>query len=122
MSKKVLAVCHNPVKLETLKDALEKGGYDTVTLSNKAELVSFSKELNPDLILLDIEIPIKEGYKICKELRESPFTKDIKVIIIKNKDDPLQKSWSVVEGSAFYLACKNSVRGNSLIQSMSVLG
>jgi len=122
MSKKVLAVCNNPEKLETLKDALEKGGYDTVTLSNKAELVSFSKELNPDLILLDIEIPIKEGYKICKELRESPFTKDIKVIIIKNKDDPLQKSWSVVEGSSFYLACKNSVRGDSLIQSMSVLG
>ena len=122
MSKKVLAVCNNPEKLETLKDALEKGGYDTATLSNKAELVSFSKELNPDLILLDIEIPIKEGYKICKELRESPFTKDIKVIIIKNKDDPLQKSWSVVEGSSFYLACKNSVRGDSLIQSMSVLG
>ena len=122
MSKKVLAVCNNPEKLETLKDALEKGGYDTATLSNKAELVSLSKELNPDLILLDIEIPIKEGYKICKELRESPFTKDIKVIIIKNKDDPLQKSWSVVEGSSFYLACKNSVRGDSLIQSMSVLG
>ena len=122
MSKKVLAVCNNPVKLETLKNALEEGGYDTVTLSNKAELVSFSKELNPDLILLDIEIPIKEGYKICKELRESPLTKDIKVIIIKNKDDPLQKSWSVVEGSSFYLACKNSVRGDSLIQSMSVLG
>ena len=121
MSKKVLAVCNNPVKLETLKDALEDAGYDTVTLSNKAELVSFSKELNPDLILLDIEIPIKEGYKICKELRESPFTKDIKVIIIKNKDDPLQKSWSVVEGSAFYLSCRNSVRGDSLIQSMSVL-
>jgi len=122
MSKKVLAVCNNPVKLETLKDALEKGGYDTVTLLNKAELVSFSKELNPDLILLDIEIPIKEGYRICKELRESPLTKDIKVIIIKNKDDPLQKSWSVVEGSSFYLACKNSVRGDSLIQSMSVVG
>ena len=42
--------------------------------------------------------------------------------VIKNKDDPLQKSWSVVEGSAFYLACRNSVRGDSLIQSMSVLG
>ena len=90
MSKKVLAVCHNPVKLETLKDALEKGGYDTVTLSNKAELVSFSKELNPDLILLDIEIPIKEGYNMCKKLRESADTQDIKVIIIKNENNPLE--------------------------------
>ncbi len=121
MSKKVLAVCNNPEKLETLKDALEKGGYDTVTLSNKAELVSFSKELNPDLILLDIEIPIKEGYKICKELRESPFTKDIKAIIIKNKDDPLQKSWSVVKGSDFYFATKNLFSEDNLVQSMSEL-
>jgi len=122
MSKKILIVYDNPTKLDTLKDALEKGGYDTITLSNKAELVSYSKESLPDLILLDIDIPIKEGYSMCKELRESPLTKDIKVIIIKNKDDPLQKSWSVVEGSSFYLACKNSVRGNSLIQSMSVVG
>ena len=70
MSKKVLAVCINPVKLETLKDALEKGGYDTVTLSNKAEIVSKCRELQLDLILLEIEIPIKEGYNMCKELRE----------------------------------------------------
>ena len=56
MSKKILIVHDNPIKLETLNDALEKGGYDTVTLSNKAQLVSFSKELNPDLTLLDIEI------------------------------------------------------------------
>jgi len=67
-------------------------------------------------------ILLSHALKICDELRESPLTKDIKVIIIKNKDDPLQKSWSVVEGSSFYLACKNSVRGDSLIQSMSVLG
>jgi len=121
MSKKILVVYDNPTKLETLKDALERGGYDTFTLINKAELVSFSKELHPDLILLDIEMPIKEGYEICKELRESPLTKDIKVIIIKNKDNPLQKSWSVVEGSAFYLAGRNTSSKNSLIQSMSEL-
>jgi len=121
MSKKILIVHDNPIKLETLKDALEEGGYDTITLSNQAELVSFSKELNPDLILLDIEIPIKEEYKICKELRESPFTKDIKVIIIKNKDDPMQKSWSVVKGSDFYFATKNPFSEDNLVQSMSEL-
>ena len=122
MSKIILVVCNNTVKLDTLKDALEKGGYNTITLSNKAEIVSKCRELHPDLILLDIEIPIKEGYSMCKKLRESADTKDIKVIIIKNENNPLEKSWSVVKGSAFYLACRNSVRGDSLIQSMSVLG
>ena len=121
MSKKVLAVCNNPVKLETLKDALEEAGYDTVTLSNKAELVSFSKELNPDLILLDIEIPIKEGYNMCKQLRKSADTKDIKVIIIKNENNPLEKSWSVVKGSDFYFATKNPFSEDNLVQSMSEL-
>jgi len=121
MSKKVLAVCNNPVKLETLKDALEEAGYDTVTLSNKAELVSFSKELNPDLILLDIEIPIKEGYNMCKKLRESADTQDIKVIIIKNENNPLEKSWSVVKGSDFYFATKNPFSEDNLVQSMSEL-
>ncbi len=65
MSKKILIVHDNPIKLETLKDALEKGGYDTITLSNQPEIVSKCRELHPDLILLDIEIPIKEGYSMC---------------------------------------------------------
>ena len=107
MSKKILIVHDNPIKLETLKDALEKGGYNTITLSNQPEIVSKCRELHTDLILLDIEIPIKEGYSMCKKLRESADTKDIKVIIIKNENNPLEKSWSVVKGSDFYFATKN---------------
>ncbi len=121
MSKKILIVHDNPIKLETLKDALEKGGYDTITLSNQPEIVSKCRELHPDLILLDIEIPIKEGYSMCKKLRESADTKDIKVIIIKNENNPLEKSWSVVKGSDFYFATKNPFSVDNLVQSMSEL-
>jgi len=121
MSKKILIVHDNPIKLETLKDALEKGGYNTITLSNKAEIVSKCRELHPDLILLDIEIPIREGYNMCKKLRESADTKDIKVIIIKNENNPLEKSWSVVKGSDFYFATKNPFSEDNLVQSMSEL-
>ncbi len=121
MSKEILIVHDNPIKLETLKDALEKGGYNTITLSNQPEIVSKCRELHPDLILLDIEIPIKEGYSMCKKLRESADTKDIKVIIIKNENNPLEKSWSVVKGSDFYFATKNPFSVDNLVQSMSEL-
>ena len=119
MSEKILIVNDNPIKLETLKEALEKGGYDTISLSNKEEIVKSCIEFNPHLILLDIEMPIKEGYKLCGDLRESPDTKDIKVIIIKNKDNPQDKSWSIVKGSDFYFAARNVFSEKTLIQSIS---
>ena len=119
MAQKILIVHDKPDKLEILKDALEKGGYETVTISNKDEIVSKSRELIPNIILLDINLPIKEGYSICRELRESSETKDIKVIIIKNENNPQDKSWAVVKGSDFYFATKNPFSEDNLIESMS---
>ncbi|NIP39665.1 MAG: hypothetical protein GWO07_07990 [Candidatus Dadabacteria bacterium] len=77
--------------------------------------------MQPDLILLDIEIPIKEGHRLCRELRESEQTKDIKLILINNDNNPMHKSWDVLKSTDFYFATKNPLSKNNLIQSLSDL-
>ncbi|NIP38518.1 MAG: response regulator [Candidatus Dadabacteria bacterium] len=121
MSKKILLVCDDNEKSEVLSSALANSGYDTTSLSDSSDLVNKSVEVNPDMIIMDINIPIKDGYKICRDLKETPDTQHIKVIFVKNDNNPLEKAWSVVKGADFYFATKNPFSENNLIQSMSVL-
>ncbi|HSG31349.1 MAG TPA: response regulator [Thermodesulfobacteriota bacterium] len=121
MSKKILLVCDDNEKSEVLSSALLSSGYETNSLSDYSDIVNKSVEVNPDMIIMDIDIPIKDGYKICRELKEAPDTQHIKVIFVKNDNNPLEKAWSVVKGADFYFATKNPFSENNLIQSMSVL-
>ncbi len=119
MSKKVLIVHNNTTKLEKLKQALAQGGYIVTSTLNKDETISKCTEILPNLILIGNDIPIKECYRICWKLRESPTTKDIKVIIIKNDSNPLEKSWTVLKGADFYIATDNPFSDDNFIESMS---
>lgn len=77
--------------------------------------------LKPDLVIVDINIPIKDGYKICRELRENADTQNIKVIFFKNENNPLEKAWAVVKGADFYFATTNPFSEDNFVQSMSVI-
>ena len=105
-----------PDNIKILNELLS-GFKRQVATNGETALKIAEGENQPDLILLDIEIPIKESYSICRELRESPQTKDIKVIIIKNDNNPMDKSWAVLKGAEFYMATKNPFSKENLIES-----
>jgi CheY-like chemotaxis protein len=70
-----------------LIEAIENGGYDIIIASDPAETVNKCKEFHPDHVIVDVDMPIKDGYSLSKELKQSPDTKDIKVIIIKSENN-----------------------------------
>lgn len=71
---------------EQLRDvysrALEGAGYRTVTAENGADGVEKAKELLPDLILMDYEMPIKNGVEALAALRADPATAELKVVFL----------------------------------------
>ncbi|MBS3975363.1 MAG: response regulator [Syntrophomonadaceae bacterium] len=77
---KILIVEDNKVNRILLKDLLHYHGYNTLEAKDGAEGIALAKEHLPDLILLDIQMPVMDGVTALKILKESDETKNIKVI------------------------------------------
>ena len=86
MDKKILIIEDDVVLRETLSDYLTKEGFMAVTASNGEEGVSQAKKENPDLILLDIILPKKDGFEVIKDLKKSDETKKISIVLLTNLD------------------------------------
>ena len=69
LQKKILLVDDEADILEFLSYNLKKGGYRVYTASNGDDALVLAKEKLPDLIVLDIMMPGKDGVAVCKELR-----------------------------------------------------
>lgn len=67
-----------------LKNKLEKEGYNVILTQDGASAIQEAHKVTPDLILLDLIMPIKDGFQTLKELKEDEVLKNVKVIILSN--------------------------------------
>ncbi len=104
MGKRILLVDDSPTDLEFMKKAVETGEYELMTASNGDEAIKKCIEFKPDLILLDVVMPVKDGFSVCRELKKNPETKDIKIIIVTSKNKPLDQQWSMKQGADSYFS------------------
>jgi two-component system alkaline phosphatase synthesis response regulator PhoP len=81
--KKVLLVDDNPDFIDATKLVLEtKGGYDVVVAYDGVEGIEQVKSQNPDIIILDVMMPNKHGYKMCEELNADEKYRNIPIILL----------------------------------------
>ena len=69
MSGKILIVEDEPKLANVLADYLKASGFDSVLLANGTEVVPWVREHKPDMVLLDLMLPGRDGMDICKEIR-----------------------------------------------------
>ena len=87
--KKILVVDDEQEIRDLLKKKLERANYSVDVASNGEEAVLTSQRIQPDLVLLDIAMPVMDGYQTCQKLKETRSTKDIPVLFLTSKDlDP----------------------------------
>ena len=70
MDKKILVIDDDTNICEMLKIYMENEGYEVKTANDGAEGVNFFKMYEPDIVLLDIMLPKKDGWQVCREIRE----------------------------------------------------
>ena len=89
------------------KDGLERAGFDLVLASDGEEAVAKIKSEKPDLVLLDIIMPLKNGFEVLEEIKKDPAVKDIPVIVLSNlgQDSDITKGHSL--GAVDYLVKAN---------------
>jgi len=79
--KKVLVVDDDEKTVELVKLYLNRDGYRVITAYEGEEALRLAREANPDLIVLDIIMPLMNGHEMLKHLRKDPALKNIPVII-----------------------------------------
>ncbi len=86
MSKKVLIVEDDPGILVSLKDEFESLGYTVFKTDNGQEGLAIARQKSPDLIILDLMLPVMDGYEVCRELRNEGNKTPIIMLTAKNKE------------------------------------
>ena len=88
MDKRILVVDDDTNICEMLKIYLENEGYDVKTANDGAEGVNYFKMYAPDIVLLDVMMPKKDGYQVCREIRDIGHKP---IIMITAKGDTFDK-------------------------------
>jgi two-component system cell cycle response regulator DivK len=82
MSKKILVVEDTEDNRQILRDLLGTAGYEMIEAHDGAEGVAQATEHRPDLILMDIQMPVMDGYEATRRIKADPALKSIPVIAV----------------------------------------
>jgi DNA-binding response OmpR family regulator len=86
MAKKILIIEDEPGILLGIKDEFESEGYEVYTAENGEDGLAKAKQYKPDLIILDIMMPVLDGYEVCKRLRMEGDNTPIIMLTVKDKE------------------------------------
>ena len=107
MLGKILVVDDEQPIADILKFNLEKEGYEVLCASDGQMAIDFAFEHNPDLILLDLMLPIKDGMEVCREVRSRMNTP---IIMLTAKDTEFDKVLGLEMGADDYVTKPFSTR------------
>lgn len=107
---KVLVVDDEEHILELINYNLMAAGYEVLQANNGEEAIKIAIEEKPNLILLDLMIPGKDGYDVCREVRSNNTTKSIPIIMLTAKSEEIDKILGLELGADDYITKPFSVR------------
>ncbi|HZH96919.1 MAG TPA: response regulator, partial [Flavisolibacter sp.] len=102
--KKVLIADDEPDILEILKYNLIKEGYVVITAENGDEAIAKAKQAQPDLIVLDIMMPGKNGVEVCQILRSQPQFRDTVIMFLTALSDESTQIKGLATGADDYIS------------------
>ena len=101
--KKILIVDDEPHIVELVRVCLEDTEYDIVEAYDGEEALSKAREEHPDVILLDIMLPKKDGYEVCRELKTNDETREIPIVMLTAKGQEVDKVKGFQSGADSYM-------------------
>ncbi|MHB8765025.1 MAG: response regulator transcription factor [Deferrisomatales bacterium] len=101
--KKILAVDDEPNILLSLEYILEQEGYDVHVARDGDEALEIAEQVKPDLVLLDVAMPRRDGYEVCRVLRGRTDLAAVKVVMLTAKGQPLERKKGLEVGADLYI-------------------
>lgn len=103
-ARKVLIADDEPDIVEILKYNLVKEGYEVVTAKDGDEAIDRAKQAHPDLVILDIMMPRKNGVEVCEILRAQPDFKETLILFLTALSDEATQIKGLTTGADDYIS------------------
>lgn len=102
---KILVVDDEPHIVKLITFSLSKHGFDVVTAGDGQRALEVAAAEEPDLILMDVMMPIMTGFETVKRLKADPVTADIPVVMLSAKSQVYEIAEGMESGATDYI-CK----------------
>ena len=102
MPARVLIVDDEPNIVVSLQFLMRKGGFETSVARDGEEALLEVERFRPDLVLLDVMMPRKDGYEVCQQLRSSGWD-DLKIVMLTAKGRESEITKGLVLGADAYV-------------------
>lgn len=102
-NRKILIVDDEPFILKSLLFIFKREGFDVVSAINGEQGLEQLREHRPSLVFLDIMLPGRDGYDICREIKEDPELKETHVILLTAKGQEADKQRAFDVGADDYV-------------------
>ena len=100
---KILVVDDDPKALALIEAMLIPAGYYVITLVDSTRVINTAREKKPDLILLDIMMPVEDGYTILKKLKKGLDRSNIPIVMVSAVTDDGYKVIAGIDGASAYV-------------------
>jgi len=119
MSKKILIADDEPSIVAAVEFLLQRSGYAVHVARDGDEALKRVEACSPDLVLLDVMMPLRSGYEVCKRIRERPAWRHIKIIMLSAKGRDAEVTKGLAIGADLYVTKPFSTR--DLMDKISTL-
>lgn len=110
MSKKILVADDEPNIVVALEYLLQHSGYDVLIARDGDDALKQIEAHVPDLVLLDVMMPLRSGYEVCKRIREQTEWRHIKIVMLSAKGRDAEVSKGMAIGADLYVTKPFSTR------------
>jgi two-component system cell cycle response regulator DivK len=104
MSARILIAEDNAANLALVDYLLKTAGHETLAATDGAEAVRLARQLHPDLVICDLQMPVADGYEVLASLKEDPALQDMPVIALTAYSTNSDRTSVLVAGFDGYLS------------------
>lgn len=99
----ILVVDDSPTEMRLVLSALAGHGHRIITASNGDQALEVARRELPAVVVLDVVMPGKNGFQVCRALKGAPETERIPVILLTSKNQESDKYWGLKQGADAYI-------------------
>jgi DNA-binding response OmpR family regulator len=100
---KILIVDDSPAEVRLMQSVLDRAGYMSIPVHDATRLEQMIESERPNLILLDVVMPQRNGFQACREIKNNADFAKIPVVMVSSKNTESDKFWAKQQGADGYV-------------------
>lgn len=103
MTRRILIVDDEPNIVASLEFLMRGDDYDVRVARNGEEALLLAERFRPDLVLLDVMMPQRSGFEVCRRIRENPALRDMKIVMLTARGRDVEREKGLKAGANAYV-------------------